>query len=169
MLEKCKKKKKGQVGFGAILMAFIGILVGVALFLTVAQQIGSSTSTIAIVNQSTGAAAANSTVQYLTNFRSISDVVVYNTSNSILLTSGNYTITNNVVYNGQEVVSITPLSVPLIYAHKWNISGTAEPQGYIGGAGRSVALLIPIFFALLIAVIALEPTMRNGVLDLIGR
>jgi hypothetical protein len=168
MIEKCKKKKKkGQLGFGAILVAFIGIVVGIALFMVIAQTIGTSTNTVAVVNKSLGV-ASNSTTVYLTDYVSLSDIVIYNGTGSAVIPSTNYTVTTHVVYNGAEVVSILPKATAAYRGYEWNVSGTAEPQGYIGGAGRSMALLIPIFFALLIAVIALEPTLRGGLKDLMG-
>ena len=169
MIEKCKKKKKGkkgQLGFGAILIAFIGVIVGITLFVVVAQTIGTSTSTVAIVNQSLGT-VSNSTTAHLTNMRSISNVVVYNSTTQVVA-AANYTVTNNVVNNGALTVSFLAINTTGYTGNTWYISGTAEPTDYVGGAAGSIALLIPIFFALLIAVIALEPTLRGGLKDLMG-
>jgi hypothetical protein len=170
IIEKKKKKKgkKGQIGFGAILIAFIGILVGITLFTVVAQTIGTSTSTITLSNTSMSTNAVNGTPYYLTGYSALSSVVIYNETADALVSSADYTVTNHVVYNGAEVVTITPdTSADLKY--KWKVSGVAEPTGYVGGAGRSIALLIPIFFALVIAVIALEPTLRSNILEAFGR
>ena len=167
MIEKCKKKKKkGQLGFGAILVAFIAIIVGLTLFTVIAQTVGTSTSTVAVVNASLGT-VSNSTYAYLTNYRSITDVVVWN-STTQLVAAANYTVTNNVVNNGAEAIRFIAINTTGYTGTTWYISGTAEPLGYVGGASGSIALLIPIFFALLIAVIALEPTLRGGMKDLMG-
>jgi hypothetical protein len=162
-----KKKKKGQAGFGGILVAFISIIVGVTLFVVISQTVGTSTDTVAVANVSLGATVVNGTTQYLTGYVALSDVVIYNETDDALIPSTNYTVTNHVVYNGAEAVSILPQTTSDLKS-VWQVSGTAEPQGYIGGAGRSMALLIPIFFALLIAVLALEPTLRGGLKDLMG-
>ena len=170
MIEKCKKRKKGQMGFEGILLTFVAVIVGITLFVVVAQTVGTSTDTVAVANASLSGVSSNSTPQYLLNYRSISGVVMYNTTGNYLIPATNYTITNNVVYNGQEAVKVT-FSTPAIEnttGYTWKISGTAEPLGYVGGAGRSIALIIPIFFALLIAVIALQPTLREGMKELMG-
>jgi hypothetical protein len=166
--KKCKHKK-GQIGIGMFLMAFIGIVVGISLFLAVAQGVGTATSTVNVVNKSLGL-VSNSTTVYLTDYRSISNVVVYNATTQVV-NAANYTVTNDVVNNGALSVSFLAINttgytgaggVP----YTWYISGTAQPVDYVGGAGRQIALLIPIFFALLIAVIALEPTLRSKVLEM---
>jgi len=165
--EKCKKrKKKGEIGLGAILVVFIGIIVAIPLFLAVSQTVGTSTDTVSVAN-TTLTSVVNGTPQYLTGYASISNVVVYNATGDVIVGSGNYTVENHVVYNGAEAVKITP-NASADFKSAWKVSGTAEPLGYISGAGRSVALLIPIFFALLIAVIALTPTLRDGLKELMG-
>ena len=171
MMEKCKKKKKGQMGFGAILMTFVAVIVGITLFVIVAQDVGTTTSTVTLANVSTTSAVVNGSPFYITGYKQIDNLVFYNTSGDALVPSTNYTQTNNFVYNGQEVVKIDVYSnnAYAFNVYKWNMSGTAYPTTYVGGAGRSVALLIPIFFALLIAVIALEPTLRSNVLEAFGR
>jgi hypothetical protein len=161
--------KNGQVG--AIVLAFVGILVGVALFLTISQSIGVSTSTVDVANKSLGAIAVNGTAQYFTDYVNLDSIVIYNATGDALIPATNYSITNHFVYNGAEVVKIMPnyTASPIQnFSSIWKVSGTAEPQGYIGGAGRTVALIIPIFFALAIAVVALEPTLRNGFKELVG-
>lgn len=170
-LEKCKKKKKGkkgQVNIGVLIIAFVGIIVGMALFLSVAQTVGQTTSTVTLANVSIGAAVVNGTSQYLTDYVNLDDVVIFNATGDVLISATNYTVTNHVVYNGAEVVQITPQTLPALKSN-WKVSGTAEPQGYVGGAARSMALIIPIFFALVIAVIALTPSMNNKFMEMIGR
>lgn len=164
--------KKGQIGVGMILMIAITLIVGVVLFQVVAQQVGSSTSTWTVANASLTGAAVNDTAQYLTDYRSISGVRIFNATNDVEVDSGNYTVANNIVdpTTGGLSVSITPsgLSVPnLGYdAGTWTIDGTAQPTTYIANAGaRAVAGLIAIFFALAIAVVAISPTLRS---ELIG-
>lgn len=162
-----KKGKEG--GIGTILMVFVAIIIGVTLFVTIAQIVGTATSTVAVANTSLGV-ASNSTTVYLTDYRSIASPVIYNNTGAIV-PSTDYIVTNNVVYNGALAVSVLPVSAAEagFTGYQWNISGTAEPVTYIGGAGRSIALLIPILFALVIAVLALEPTMRSRVLEMMGK
>lgn len=156
--------KKGQMG--AIMMVFIGVIVGITLFLTISQTVGTATSTVAVANESI-ATVVNGTAQYLTNYVYIESVVIVNETNGVVIGAGNYTITNNVVHDGAEVVQIMPQATNA-FKTAWKVSGTAQPQGYVGGAGRSIALIIPILMALAIAVIAIEPTLRNGFKEMVG-
>ncbi len=163
--------KRGESAFGYILVAFMAIVVGVAFFLVIAQTVGDSTNTVPIVNQSLGV-ADNETTVTLTTFRAISDVVIYNESGTEIVPANNYTVTNNVVTD--EALSVTVLpdgsNNDFFQGYTWTISGTVQPLDYIADSGsRSIAGLITIFFALAIAVVALEPTLRSGVLDLMGK
>jgi hypothetical protein len=158
-------EKKGQIGIGSVILVFVAVIVAISLFLIVAQQIGTSTSTVAVANISLGN-VSNSTYAYLTDYRSITNVVVYNATTQVV-DSANYTVTNNVVNNGAEAVRFIAINTTGYTGNPWYISGTAEPLGYVGGAGRSVALLIPILFALAIAVIALEPTIRSRIIEML--
>ncbi len=165
--------KKGEVNmFGIILVSFMAIIVGVVLFQVIAQEVGSSTNTVAVVNESLGI-AENATTVYLTDYRSISDVVIYNASGTEIVPANNYTVTNNVLDDDQALsVSVLPdgSNDAAFQGYTWTISGTAQPVTYIADSGgRAVASLIVVFFALAIAVIALEPTLRSGVIDLVGR
>lgn len=171
-IEKKKKNKKGQIGFGAILIAFIGVIVGITLFTVVAQTVGTSTSTVDVANQSISSVNGTTLAASLNlNGSAISNVVVYNATTSATMTvsSGNYTVYNHQVKNGAQTVVFNVSADAIYQGENWKISYTYEPTDYVGGAGRSMALLIPIFFALLIAVIALEPTLRSNVLEAFGR
>ena len=163
--------KKGQMEVGGIIVAAITIIVGVILFVAIAQEVGSSTSTITLANLTLGT-QTNGTTTYLTAYRAISNVVIVgNGSTPLQLSSGNYTITNNVIdpTTGGLSVSILP-TADLYSGTGWNISGTAQATDYIAdSAGRAIAGLIAVFFALAILVVALTPTLRGGVLNLIGK
>ena len=170
-MKKKKKNKKGEValGLGAIMVVFIAVLVGVVLFQTIAQETGVATSTVAVANESLGAAAVNDTAQYLTAYTDISSLVVYNETGDALVPSTNYTATANVVYNGNAAWGIVPNTTSNLKSI-WQISGTAKPTGYVDDAGaRAMANLIPLFFALAIAIVALVPTLRNEVLSRLGK
>lgn len=159
--------KKGQA-LNGILLTFIGIVVGVILFTAVSQEVGNSTNTVAVAN-TTLATTVNGTAQYITGYKAISSVVVYNATGGTIA-SGNYTIENNVVYNGALAIKITPTVNSAIYLSAWKVSGTAEPTGYISdSAARNVAGLIAIFFALAIAVVALTPTFQGKLLEAFGK
>jgi len=171
------KNKRAQIGpqLGIVLITFVAILVGVILFQVVAQQAGEGTSLITITNQ-TLTAPTNGTYTYMTDIRSISDVIITNASGLVgLVVVGplNYTIENNQIHptTGDLTVRITPTATyPEWSGEDWNISGTAQPLTYINDSGaRAMTNLIAIFFALAVAVVALIPTLRSQFLELIGR
>lgn len=157
----------GLQGTGMIIAIAVTLIVGLVLFVTIAQEVGTSTNTITLANSSFTSAAAGSSV-YLTDYRAISGVVIYNATGT-LVPAANYTVTNNVVYNGALTVQVTTGAVNEYAGDVWNISGTAQPTGYVDSSGgRAIANLIPLLFALGIAIIALTPTMRSKLASLVG-
>ena len=161
--------KKGQIGLGMFLVMFITLIVGVVLFQAVAQEAGKSTTLWTISNETFTASAVNVTYTF-TNYRALSDVIVTNATEGQVVPATNYTVANNQVVNGMLATTITFNDDSPAVGQSTNISATAQPLTYIpDSAGRSIVGLIAIFFALAIAVIALEPTLRSGVLNAIGR
>jgi hypothetical protein len=148
--------KNGQIGtqIGSLILLAIALIVGAILIQASAQNVGNATNTVNIVNQSIGSTVVNGTTYYLTNVKSLSSVVVLNETNNVAIGSGNYTLTNNVVYNGQEAVSIVPATAAA-YKSNWKISGVGQPLTYINdGAGRSIAGFIVLLMCLALVVIA---------------
>lgn len=164
---------RGQVNVGMIIVVAVSLIVGAILLTAVAQQVGESTNTVAIENRSLDTIAAG-TAQYLTDIKSISDVKIFNATGDVEVPSSNYTVTNNVIdpTTGGLCVNVTPIVTGLnnTWSGAWTIDGTAQPLGYVtDSGGRAVAGLIVILFALAIAVIALSPTIRSGILQMMGR
>jgi len=163
--------RKGEIGIGVLLLTFIGVLVGLILFQAIAQEAGSSTNTVALVNVTTG--ANNDTTAYLTDYRAISGVIIVNGTDGIDVNSGNYTVTNNVIdpTTGGLAVSIVPVADDLgEWSGDWLISGTAQPTTYIASSGaRAITGLIAVFFALAVAIVALVPTLRSEVLRMVSK
>lgn len=171
--------KKGQAGVGMILMVGIALIIGVVFFQSIAQEAGESTNTETITNVSINSGAAVDNVStYYVDYRSIADVSITNGTAlgaGAAIASANYTTVNNVIDpdDGTLSVSITPLTTidwDVQTGNIWMISGTAQPTTYIAESGaRSIVGLIAIFFALAVAVIALAPTMKSGILEMMGR
>lgn len=155
---------------GMMIGVFMTVIVGIILFTAVAQQTGESTQTDAISNLTLGT-ITNGTTYYFADYRSITGATVYgNGSVPVELSSGNYTITNNVINptTGALSVSLEPASE--YTATGWNISGTGQRTTYIADSGaRSVTALIAIFFALAVLVASLIPSVRGGLADLMKR
>ncbi len=163
--------KRGQMSiFSVIMVMFMAIIVGVVLFQVVAQEVGRSTSTETLLFDDTLDVIANDTSQYITNWRALNDVTVYNETGHEIIPAGHYTIVNNVVRNGALTVNFTPYALNYENTtNAWRMNATGQPTTYIADSGsRAVAGLIVIFFALAIAVVALEPTLRSGFMDAWG-
>jgi len=156
---------KGQMGVRLIIMVAIALIAGVIFFQTIAQEVGSSTSTVAVANESLGT-MTNGTTLYLTSYRSISDVIIFNATGDVAIPSTNYTVTNNVIHptTGALTVSVTP-SVTVGFGYDVGtstIDGTAQPLTYIADSGgRAMANLIVIFFALALVAAALFPVLKQ--------
>lgn len=160
---------KGQIGgIEVIMTVFISVIAGLVLYGAVVQIVGESTTTYEVVNHSVTATAG--AVVNLPGEATIGTVTVLNSTSFGTIDPNLYVVASNQVVNGllTATITINTTGVDLNDAG-WDVSYTAEPEGYVGGTGRSMALLIPIFAALALAIAALSPTFRNGVLDLIGK
>ena len=148
--------KKGQInGAGILIVVALAVIVGAILLQATAQNVGDVTNTITITNESF--AAANNTL-YTFSYKALTGVVIYNNTGDFLITSGNYTVTNNVITDGALTATVAVNYSGAAYAGDgWNISGTAQPTTYADGASRAVTGLIIVFFALAIAAIGLYP------------
>ena len=151
---------------GIFIGIFMAVIVGLILLTASAQQVGDVTNTIDVANESV--ASSNGTTLALIvelQGKSVSDVVVYNGSDDMVVTSGNYTIYNNQVIDGTETAGINVSTDVTQQGEAWNVSYTYEPTTYISdGGGRVVAGIIVLMFALAIAIVALIPAMRSKVL-----
>ena len=140
-------------------MLAIALIVGAILLQGSAQNVGTATNTIVLQNKSLGT-VTNSSTAYLTDYRALGGtIVVTNSTNGAVIASSNYTITNNVVYNGQLAVKVTATANDGdgFTGAVWQINSTAaQPLGYIGDAGsRSIAGLIVLLMALAMAAVAI--------------
>ena len=158
--------KKGQVSAGVIITLAMALIIGAVFLVATAQNVGEVTNTYAVENVSLS--MTNATAYYLTGYRALEDVVIYNESSGggdpIIIHEDNYTVANNVVYNGALAVTITPGVNANDYLPTWNVSGTAQPLTYdSNGGGRAIAALIVVLFAVALVVIAVEPTMRSKI------
>jgi uncharacterized protein (UPF0333 family) len=170
-----KKNKKGELNIvGLLIITAVLLIVGVIFFQATAQEIGKATNTQAIANQSLGT-LTNGTALYVTNCRDLSDVKVFNATGDVEVNSANYTVTNNVIYNGALSVKVDPVVDAGGRGLGYNkgtatIDGTCQPLTYIGDSGgRAMASLILVMFGLLLVVIAMTPTLREKLLEQFGR
>jgi len=158
--------KNGQLGMGTILVAFILVVVGVALFQSTAQTVGDATNTQSVTNHQF-TAPANAARTDLLGQEVLSTPTVVYSANGTTVPGAKYTIDEVVSETtGVKTVSFRTDDASLASA-TLNASYNYGADGYIDSSGaRSVALLISVFFALAIAVVALVPTLRSGVLSM---
>jgi len=163
------KNKKAQLSLGAIMVVFITLIVGVVLFQVIAQESGDITDLSTLTEYTFTSAAAGDSI-YLTDYKVITPTTVNNGTDGDDLSS-NYTITNNAIdpTTGALAVQIETEATSIYGEETWSINGTAQRTTYVAGAAGSVTALIAIFFALAIALVALEPTLRSGVLNALGK
>lgn len=161
--------RKGQVSIGLLFAAMIGIIVGAVLLIQVSQDVGTTTNTITVAaDAGLYTTPANGERIDLLGQDIIGTPVVTNRSGSLIITDANYTI-DEIVSETTGVKTISYRTDDADYASSAvNITYTYGPDGYISSAGgRSMATIIPIFMALLIAVVALIPSLRSKVLDMV--
>lgn len=162
-------KRKGQLGIGVFLMAFIAIIAGLALFQGLGPFIGQTTGSVDMRNRTFTMPAVGSTTD-LVGQELLGTPIVINASTGLVVPSTNYTIAEGLSsVDGLKRIRLTSLG-------GWsnddniNVSYLYGAEGYIdSGGGRSIALLIPLFFGLAIALIALTPSLREKFMDMIGK
>ena len=164
------KKGQTEINIGGLLVAFVGIIVGLALFLAVAQTIGPVTSTTTYNSSVNGAytSAVSGSKIDLIGQELISVTLVQNATD--VLPATNYT-TGEHVSTSTGVKSIYfQTDDAEIESATFNITYVYGADGYLDNSGaRSIALIIPIFAALAIAVVALVPSLRSGIMDLMKK
>jgi hypothetical protein len=155
-------EKGTMVGVGGLIMLAIAIIVGAIMLQGSAQNIDTVVNTQTVTNASLGV-ASNSTTVYLTDYKAINNPVVTNASNGVVIAAGNYTLTNNVVYNGALAVSVLPKTAADsgFSGATWYISGTGEPTAYADSGARSMSTLILVMMALSIAAIAIGYAVKS--------
>ena len=161
--------KQGQLGIGTFLMTFIAIITCLALLNGgIYSNIGTMTDKVVKTNQTFTFPTNTTTITLLG--QAVESVTVVNGSNGVAINSGNYTITNRVVSNGQLIATLGGTSsIPnsVFAGQQVNITYTYEPFGYATDAGsRSMIDLIAIFAALAVVVIAMMPILREKIFDI---
>lgn len=161
---------KGQAFgmMGAVLVTFILVIVGLALFNGgILGNIGATTNTIYNANETI--TFPSGTALAITGQAVTGDFIATNATDGTTITAANYTTANYQLVNGELTATIINASSE--YAgDSVNLSYTYEPLGYATSSGaRALIGLIAIFAALAIAVLALVPTFRSGVMNMFGR
>lgn len=160
-----KKNKKGQMQFlGVLLVAFVGVVVAIALFNGgITENVASVTTVQSTVNDTVAAPAAGSTI----NLRGIaaSSFVAINSSADVVPAS-NYTVSNyQLDSTGLLTAQLTP-NEGYSESQNWNVTYTYEPEGYATSSGsRAVSSLVILLSALAIGLYVLGVALNKGLLD----
>jgi len=160
-------KQASMKATGIILIAFIGIVVSLALLSGgINQNIGSATQTSQWVNKTyTFPTPGNSIVL---EGQAATNVIVSNRTTQAVVPATNYTITNYDVSTG---TLRTILTAKAGIAGEWNntqvnVSYTFEPLGYVRDpASRTVVGLIAIFAAIAVFAFVIWSIYENGAFD----
>ena len=166
--------KKGQMSFGIFISIFIGVIIGLLLLQASAVYVeqGTRSSTgVATITAKQYAAPGSGTVRVLDGQELVELTSVTNATGDDIA-AANYTVAECVrPTDGLKGICYTSTGVGEPPANgAVNITYTYYPEGYIDSSGgRSIASLIIIFFALAIAAIALVPSIRSGVMDMLSR
>jgi hypothetical protein len=164
--------KKGQDNniLGFTILAFVVIIVGLALLTSSTTNIGQSVNTYAYAENGVVPAAAGE-IKWMTGQSLLSTPTVINQS-AVQNCASNVTFAEGVnPTTGVKAIKMTTNALwTTAECSKLNITYTYGGDGYIDDSGgRAIANLIPIFFVLAIAIVALVPTLRNGALNLFGK
>ena len=161
--------KKAQIGVGALILTFVGIITALVILeggLT--TPIGDMTS---IKNYNNDSFTLVTGASHTLVGKYIESIVLKNASNNETIGATNYTVTNNVILSdGTLGATITgAAAIGASYNNSAvNATYTYQDVSYISEVGgRTIAGMIIMFAALAIAVFAMVPVLRNGVIDLV--
>jgi hypothetical protein len=157
--------KKGEESpMGLIIAIFIAVIVALVLYQSIAQTVGTSTTSGSLVNVTyLSSVSANGTVTV--GGRDNGVLSVAHAANGTVVTSL-FALENNYV-NNQQVIQLKTTDAAV--ANKWyngtniNITYTYNPTGYMdSSASRTTFLLVVIMAAIGIAVVALRGIKLEG-------
>ena len=157
--------KNQAYGFGAIVMAAVAILIGLAFWGQFAGNIGQMTKTSAAVNVSMTLPADGATSELTMCGQKALTIAIINQSDRVVVPTSNYTTSQSPGTDGYLAAKVTTTSSLLFAGKAVNVSCTYEPKGYIAESGsRGIVVVISIFMALLILVAAM-PNVREFIVD----
>ena len=150
--------RKGSLEVGGFIMLFVALVVGLNLIVPSAQNIGQVTDLNRVSNQTVTIPAALNTAIALSG-KQATNVLVYNSTN--LVTSGNYTVSNDVLSNG-VLTSNIKFTVAGYNGTAVNLTYDSAPVTYSNDAGaRTMSQLVIIFAALALVAAVIYSVYQN--------
>lgn len=157
--------KKGQLGYIYILVILaVGVLFATSILKELSNPVATLTNKVNVFNQTLTAPAVGENVTGLLYGQAVSNVIVTNATNGVLIPSSNYSITNYVLASdGTLKTTFQSLQGNIGFqGRSINVSYTYEPFGYdTNPSGRATASLILLGAALIIMAFVLVPVLRN--------
>lgn len=153
---------KGAIGVGGLIAVFVGIIFVASLFATIGSNVASVTDTQTVANQTITLPAAGVEIDVNSNARSLSNVVIINSSDTTIITATNYTINNNVIRSGNLASRLNMSALSQTGGYAANISYTYEPLTYGDTASRTMIDLVVILSALAVVAFVLWKVYDEG-------
>ena len=157
---------ENTTGFVFVVMAAVGILIGLAFLPSISPEIGKMTQTFTSINVTMTMPAASSTSELTMCGQEARSYVLTNATNPAgVVPTTNYTVSSSAGSDGYLAAKITTASQSAFAGRSVNVTCTYEPKGYIDDSGsRAIVALVAIAFALLIVVAAI-PNLRDKLFD----
>lgn len=150
---------KGQMNIGLIVVAFVAVIIGLAIYSgSITSYIGATTQTQSVTNHSFIVPALGSTIE-LYGQNIIGTAIVGNSTKS--MGAYNYTIYQGIGADGLTATLFKNNDTSW-GSQRVNATYAFEPDGYVSdGGARAITLLIPIMVVLAIALAALYPALKE--------
>lgn len=166
-----KRKVKKARDLGAVLLIFMGAILGIVLLGSLADSENKATSTITITNDTVTLPSSVGGTSELTGRDHISTTAIVNSTGSDI--SGNVTISDGLGSDGTKTVILTLDGLTIdsieINGTSANVSYVANPDGYVSGAGGTFLTLVILFGALGVLVFVIVILLKRGSLDFLIR
>ncbi len=159
--------KKAQMNLiGGTIIAFVAIIVGLAILNGgIFQNIGETTQ-LAFYNTTSGDDAVTATTSEFVILRgkAVSDLLVINSTDGIVIVDVNYTTLDNQLVN-DVLTAVWNCSGDLCRGQTVNLSYNYQRPGYVDSSGgRSLVVIVAIFASLAVAIAALLPALQSKVM-----
>ena len=163
------KRKKAEGSVVLIVLAAVTVIMGLVIFQQIANDVAGTTTVRTVRNVSVTAPTAPAFVDIAGAQDLITSIAIVNNSDGAGIPASNITLVERVGTDGLLTVSLQFID-PKWNAKVINYSMEYGPDGYVeSSGGRSLVSLILVFAGLGIAIVALVPTLRSGVLNMIGK
>ena len=153
---------KGQMGVGMMITLAITVIVALVLLPSIAQNVGTTSTTGTATAAQYNPAAAGSSIdltgqEYLSTATVVNESGTFNCANNVTIAEGVSPRTGT-----KRIIMTSVATFSSVYCSTVNVTYNYAPEGYIDDAGgRSMALLITLLAALAIAAVAIGYSVKE--------